>query len=326
MAFNLHLQQRSQQLGRKGLGDPEMVISHDWLTAVAGHHLSKRWQIPHLWTVHDTVYGKRFGKITGTEDRVARDIELWAARSADRILANSVEIVQEIQTVYGAPKDRVELLHPGIDPNWCEEVGTESRRRALRSMMAEPHELLMTFAGRLDLEKGIDTLLSAFAILKQRVPDARLAIVGKGVLQPVIEDHARKLRIEDSVILPGYLEGQVLRSLYRVSDIHVCPSHYEPFGLVALEAMAAGTPVIVSDTGGLRDLVPDSTVGRKVPPRNPQALADALEELAGDSGLRRRLGTAGQEYARRTFAWPVLAARAAELYSTAARRTPLVAV
>src|SRR5205823_106997 len=96
MAFNLHLQQRSLSLGRKGLGDPEVVVSHDWLTALAGHRIARRLGVPHVWTVHDTVYGKRFGVIQGIEDKVAHALELWATREADLILVNSVAIGEEI--------------------------------------------------------------------------------------------------------------------------------------------------------------------------------------------------------------------------------------
>lgn len=184
-------------------------------------------------------------------------------------------------------------------------------------MLAGPEECLVTYTGRLDLEKGIDTLLNAFALLKRQRSDVRLAIVGRGALRETIQEHTRKLHLERDVMLCGYLEGQVLRSLYRVSDIHVCPSHYEPFGLVALEAMAAGTPVVVSDTGGLRDIVTGDRVGRKFPPRDVPALADALQELVDHPGLRRELGQAGRKHVLQNFAWARLVPKAVAFYQQA---------
>lgn len=317
MAYNVHLQQRARSLGAKGLGDPEVVVSHDWLTASAGHRIAKRLGLPHVWTVHDIVHGKRFGKITEVDDRVTFAIERWATREADLVLVNSRAIGDEIARVYGVRPDGVELLHPGIDPASCECTQEDSRLAAFRSVMAGPDEVLLTFTGRLDLEKGIDTLVNAFALLRNRRPEVRLAIAGRGALLPTIEEHVRKLGLERAVTLCGYLEGQVLRSFYRVSDVHVCPSHYEPFGLVALEAMAAGAPVVVSDTGGLRDIVATGKVGRKFPPGDPQALADTLHELVTNPKLRRQVGEAGKKHAIQKFAWSHLAKTAVAHYERA---------
>jgi glycogen synthase len=317
MAFNVHLQQRARALGRKGLGDPEVVVSHDWLTAVAAHRIAKRFDLPHVWTVHDTVHGKRFGKIRDVEDRVSHGIELWAAREADRILVNSEAVREEIVAVHGARRDRIDLLYPGFDPESCRSTQDESRLDAFRGVFARPDECLITYVGRLDLEKGIDTLINAFALLKRSRPDARLVIAGRGVLRETIQEHVKKLDLERDVMLCGYLEGQVLRSFYRVSDIHVCPSHYEPFGLVALEAMAAGTPVVVSDTGGLRDIVTSDAVGRTFPPTDTRALAETLDELAGNLALRRRLGQSGKKHVLQAFTWAHLARKAVNLYQRA---------
>ncbi len=325
-AFNVHLQQRAWSLGRKGLGDPEVVVSHDWLTALAGHHIAGRLGLPHLWTVHDLVHGKRFGTVTQLDDRIAHSIERWATRKADLILVNSGAIGDEIAKVHGAAKDRVELLHPGIDLTACETSQDESRLRMFRSCFAKPDESLVTFTGRLDLEKGIDTLVNGFSMLRRRLPNVRLAIAGRGALQTTIEEHIRKLDLGGAVTLCGYLEGQVLRSFYSISDVHVCPSHYEPFGLVALEAMAVGTPVIVSDTGGLRDIVSTSKVGRRFPVRDSEALGDSLFELLNNPTLRRRLGRAGRDHVRGKFAWPSLAQKAVGIYERILELRKAVAV
>ena len=318
MAFNVHLQQRAFALGREGLGNPEVVVSHDWLTATAAARIARRLDLPHIWTVHDTVHGKRFGKIEGIEDRVTHAIELWATREADLLLVNSAAIGDEIVRVHGADRERTELLHPGVDPEACQSHQSKDRLAMFRTLFATPEEVLITFTGRLDLEKGIDTLINAFALLKSRLPRIRLAIAGQGVLKPTIEEHLKKLGLDRDVTLCGYLEGQVLRSFYTVSDIQVCPSTYEPFGLVALEAMAVGTPVVASDTGGLRDILSSSKVGRRFPPKNPGNLADTLFELANNPRLRRQIGDAGKKHAIEHFSWSVLARRAADLFARAA--------
>jgi len=326
MAFNVHLQQRAHALGREGLGNPEIVVSHDWLTAVAGHRIARRLGIPHVWTVHDTVYGKRFGKIAELDDRVSHAVELWATRTADYILVNSLAIGEEIEKVHGAVRERIGLLHPGIDCASCECTQEESRLQAFRGLLAKPDEVLITFAGRLDIEKGVDTLVNAFSLVKQRIPAVRLVIAGRGTLGPTIEEHVKRLRLEASVSLCGYLEGQVLRSLYKVSDMHVCPSHYEPFGLVALEAMSAGTPVVVSDTGGLKDIVVSPKVGRKFPPGNATVLSETMFELAKNPGLRRQIARSGKKHVNDKFSWSRLAPVAISLYQRALEATKPVAV
>lgn len=188
-------------------------------------------------------------------------------------------------------------------------------------MFAEPEEILVTYAGRLDIEKGIDTLINAFALLRKQEPRARLAIAGEGDLRATIEEHLRKLRLGDAVQLVGYLRGEVLTGFYCVSDIHVCPSHYEPFGIVALEAMAAGTAVVASATGGLTDILTGRSVGRLFPPRNAEALASVLLELARDADLRKRIGQAGAARVRDHFAWSVMARKAVSHYETAVKTT-----
>jgi glycosyltransferase involved in cell wall biosynthesis len=316
-AFNVHLQQRAFAVGRNGVGDPEVVVSHDWLTAVAGHRIARRWGLPHVWTVHDTVHGKRFGRIDQEEDRLAYSIEKWAMRTSNLVLVNSNAVARECVEVYGLDRSKIELLHPGIDPDTCQSDQSSPRLKAFRSLLARPEETLLTFAGRLDLEKGIDTLINGFAHLRSTAPNVRLAIAGRGVLLPTITAHLRNLQLEDAVTMMGYVQGQMLWSLYKVSDIHVCPSYYEPFGLVALEAMAAGTPVVVSDTGGLLDIVTSSEVGRTFQSRNSESLSFTLFELVGNPYLRRRIGQTGREHVFGKFAWSTLAQTASSLYGKA---------
>jgi glycosyltransferase involved in cell wall biosynthesis len=317
MAFNLHLQQRSMLLGKEVVGEPELIVSHDWLTALAAHRISKRWHIPHVWTVHDTAYGKHAGVFHEPEDELAFRLETWATQAADLILVNSTSIGEEVRAHYSGDRKKMDLLHPGLDGEKYASLPSPTRRAAFRGTFAQPGEVLVTYSGRLDFEKGIDTLVNAFSLFKARVQNAKLAIAGIGKLQPMIEEHLRRLKLERSVELCGYLEEDVLRSFHLASDIHVCPSNYEPFGLVAAEAMAVGTPVVVSATGGLTDIVTNPEVGKTVPPGNPERLAAALLELAGDPQLRKRMGQKGRDHALRHFSWSKLATRAVELYSAA---------
>ncbi len=322
MAFNLHLQQRAADLGFAGAGEPEVVVSHDWLTAPAAHQLAKRWHIPHVWTVHDTVHGKTFGRIESPEDEAIWCIERWAAANADLALINSNAIRDEVREFYGAEPEVLRLVHCGVDPAAFVSTQAPERLRAFRQVFAAPDELLITYTGRLDREKGIDTLVNAFAQARRELPSARLAIVGKGALDETIRKHIAALGLEDAVTLYGYLAGTVLRHFYQVSDLHVCPSHYEPFGIVALEAMAAGAPVVVSATGGLTDIVDSDAVGRSFPPRDATALAAVLVELGRDADKRRCIGRDGRAHAARHFSWDRIARLACAAYGEALSGLP----
>ena len=167
------------------------------------------------------------------------------------------------------------------------------------------------------MEKGVDTLINAFAEIQRRGLKAHLAIAGRGILEATIRKHIDDLGLSGAITLHGYLRGEVLTAFYAISDIHVCPSNYEPFGLVAVEAMAAGAPVVASDTGGLKEIISNPGVGRLVPPRDANALSEVLAELIADGTMRKTIGVAGAVHVRATFAWKIIAARACELYNEA---------
>jgi glycosyltransferase involved in cell wall biosynthesis len=317
MAFNLHLQQRAYVLGREKCGNPEVVVSHDWLTAAASRHISRRWHIPHVWTVHDTVLGKTFGRLETSTDIMISALERWAADQADLVIVNSQLIGAEVQDGYGGEKGKTRLVHCGVDPDAWKSDQHRDRLSAFRLVLALPNELLFTYVGRLDAEKGIDTLINAFSLVLQSGVKARLAIAGSGFLEDTIRSHIAQLNIGHAVHLYGYLKGETLKALYSTSDLHICPSHYEPFGLVAVEAMAAGVPIIVSRTGGLAEIVSNNKVGRAVEPDNVEALAQAMRELAADAGIRKRLGAAGEKHVRRNFSWSQIAKKAVTCYQSA---------
>lgn len=317
MAFNLHLQQRASELGREGLGNPDVLVSHDWLTALAGQRIAERWKLPHVWTVHDTVYGKRFGKVETAEDRMVQDLERWAVQASNLVLANSRAIRSELRDAYQGKGDRIRLLHCGIDPSLWTSAQSPARIKQFRTVFATPDEVLLTYTGRLDLEKGIDTLINAFALLQARYPKTRLAIVGQGSLEQTIREHIRSLRLDSAITLYGYLKGEPLKHFYLVSDIHVCPSHYEPFGLVAVEAMASRTAVVASSTGGLADIISKPAVGRLFPTRDVKALAEVLIELVGNRDLRDRLAENAYRHARSQFAWSRISKVAVKWYQEA---------
>jgi len=222
----------------------------------------------------------------------------------------------EILQTYDGLKERVRIVHCGIFPDRFVSKQAIERIAEFRALLASRDELLITYVGRLDVEKGIDTLIEAFAVLQRRVR-AKLVIVGDGDLVDTIREHIQTLNLEHLVTLHGYLMGEVLKHIFVVSDIHVCPSYYEPFGIVAAEAMAAGAAVVASDTGGLRDIISTPTVGRLFEPHNVERLTTIMLELSSDTALRKKIAIKGSKHVREHFSWKSIASKAARVYQEA---------
>jgi glycogen(starch) synthase len=186
---------------------------------------------------------------------------------------------------------------------------------ALRSRFAQPHEKLVLLVGRLVYEKGFQIALEALPPLIERVGDVRFLVAGSGTAEQELRDQASALGLDDHGTFLGWIGDDVLHSLYRIADLTVVPSIYEPFGLVALEAMASGCPCLVADTGGLREVVPsDERVGLRFHSRDPKSLGAMAERLLTDEALRDRMVAEAQEHVL-TFDWADVARQAAKLYA-----------
>ncbi|MEA2466947.1 MAG: glycogen synthase, partial [Thermoleophilaceae bacterium] len=177
-----------------------------------------------------------------------------------------------------------------------------------------PHERLVLLVGRLVYEKGFQIALEALPGLIERLGDVRFLVAGSGTAEDELRAQAASLGLDVHGTFLGWIGDDVLHSLYRISDLTVGPSIYEPFGLVALEAMASGCPCLVADTGGLREVVPDDgTVGLRFRSRDPGSLGVMAERLLTDGALRDRLVAEAQEHVL-TFDWADVARQAAVVY------------
>ncbi len=172
----------------------------------------------------------------------------------------------------------------------------------------------MLLIGRLVYEKGFQIALEAMPQLIERVPGTRFLVAGSGTHEAELRRQAEDLGLLDHGTFLGWIGDDVLHSLYPISDLCVVPSIYEPFGLVALEAMASGCPCIVADTGGLREVVPTDEVGLRFAARDPEALADVAERVLADDELGRRLVAEAHEHVR-SFDWLDVAERTAAVYA-----------
>jgi glycogen synthase len=301
-------------------GGFDLVHSHDWLVAEAARRLARRRRLPWLVTVHATEYGRHQGWVDKHPQSHIHGVERRMARAADRVIVCSSYMRSQVCDVFGVPRARVTVIPNGIDPLDLQPVSDLPR---LRARFAAPDEKLVLLVGRLVWEKGFHLALDALPGLIRRVGRVRFLVAGSGTADAELKEQAERLGLMEHGTFIGWTGDDVLHSLYRIADLCVVPSIYEPFGLVALEAMASGCPCIVADTGGLREVVPRGRrVALRFRARSARSLERMAEQLLTDDALRERLVAEASEHVLR-FDWADVARQTAGVYEAlAASRTP----
>ena len=290
--------------------DFDLVHGHDWLVASAGDHLAKRFRCPLVVTIHATEYGRHQGWVDSHPQSYIHGVERWMANRCEQLITCSAYMREHVADIYGLEEDRVAVVANGIDPS---ELVPVDDLASLRASFAQPHEKLVLLVGRLVYEKGFQLALEALPRLIERVPGTRFIVAGSGTAEEDLRRQASELGLDAHGTFVGWIGDDVLHSLYRIADLTVVPSIYEPFGLVALEAMASGSPCLVSDTGGLREVVPNEDVGLRFRSRDPDSLGQMAERLLTDSRLRDRLVAEASEHVL-TFDWADVARQVQEIY------------
>jgi glycogen(starch) synthase len=298
----------------------DVVHGHDWLVAVAGDHLAKRFRAPFVVTIHATEYGRHQGHVDRHPQSYIHGVERWMANRAERVIACSAYMRDHVADVYGLEEERIWVVSNGIDP--ADLVPVENLA-ALRARFADPHERLVLLVGRLVYEKGFHLALEALPDLIERLRTVRFVVAGSGTAEHELREQASRLGLDGHGAFLGWIGDDLLHSLYRIADLTVVPSIYEPFGLVALEAMASGCPCLVADTGGLREVVPNADVGLRFRSRDPRSLAAMAERLLTDRELRERLVAEASEHVL-SFDWTDVARQIAALYAEVAAEQPSV--
>jgi glycogen synthase len=297
--------------------DFDLVHGHDWLVAMACDHLARRFDSPLVTTIHATEHGRHQGWVDKHPQSYIHGVERWITNRSDRVIACSYYMREQIYDIFGVGDERVAVIPNGIDPEELQPQGEPELRR-LRAQFAAPDENLVLLIGRLVYEKGFHLALEAMPRLIDAVPGTRFLVAGSGTHESELRRQARELGLLDHGAFLGWIGDDVLHSLYRIADVCVVPSIYEPFGLVALEAMASGCACIVADTGGLREVVPHDAAGLRFRARDSVALGEMVERLLTDHDLRERLVAEGAHHVR-GFDWSDVAARTASIYASLTR-------
>jgi glycogen(starch) synthase len=307
--MNSHMHAAGRRLGKRVRFD--LVHGHDWLVAGAAASLADRLRCPYLTTIHATEYGRHQGWVQKHPQSYIHRMETWMAGRADRVITCSYYMRGHVSDVFGIAEEQIVVIPNGIDTGDLHPVDDLD---ALRARFAEPGERLVLLVGRLVYEKGFQLALDALPQVIRRPGRVRFLVAGSGTHEAELRKQAERLGLMEHGTFMGWIGDDVLHSLYRIADLCVVPSIYEPFGLVALEAMASGCPCIVADTGGLREVVPGNDVGLRFRSRNPRALATMMRRVLDDDALRERLVAEASVHVL-SFDWNDVARRTAQVYA-----------
>lgn len=293
--------------------DFDLVHGHDWLVAGACDHLARRYGVPLITTIHATEWGRHQGWVESHPQSHIHGVENWITNRSDRVIACSHFMREQIADIFSVEEGRISVIPNGIDPDDLPAEDPVDLAR-LRSEFASRQENLVLLVGRLVYEKGFQLALEAMPKVIEALPNTRFLVAGSGTHEAELHKQAEELGLMQHGTFLGWIGDDVLHSLYRIADLTVVPSIYEPFGLVALEAMASECPCIAADTGGLREVVPIEGAGLRFRASDPEHLAEAAIQVLGDDELSRRMVEEGLAHIR-LFDWADVALQTLDLYT-----------
>ena len=296
-----------------------LVHTNYWLSSWVGMELKKSQPLLQVHTYHSLAAVKY--KSVSTIPRIAKtrlQVEKTLLETADRVVATSPQEKEHMRSLVSS-KGNIDIISCGTD---IERFGSIARSTARRELGIAPETKVLLYVGSFDPRSGIETLVRAVSLSAVPKADLKLIIGGRwragesdGKERDRIGSIVEEIGISDITIFPGGLSRELLPAYYAAADVCVVPSHYEPLGVVALEAMACGTPVIASDVGGLKYTVVPQETGLLAPPKNEAAFADAIDRLLVDSVWRQQLGHRGRQRVETYFSWDGIASQLSQLYT-----------
>ena len=300
MNFNM-IAKANQLIVEKGNFD--VIHAHDWLVAYAAKTLKNSYNLPIVATIHATEAGRN-GGIHNELQRYLNDTEWLLTYEAAEVIVNSNYMKSELQRLFGLPYEKINVVPNGVNTNIYNGI---ERDYNFRRKYAMDNEKIILYVGRLVYEKGVQHLIASMPKILQGYHDAKLVIAGKGGMLDELKAEAASLGLGDKVYFAGYLGGDDLKKMYKVADISVFPSTYEPFGIVALEAMLSENPIVVSDVGGLNEIVDHRVNGMKSYAGNPNSIADSVLELLYDKKLAAECVKKAKNKVRNNYNWNKIA-------------------
>lgn len=312
-AINIELKRMGEELSRH-VGGFDLIHAHDWLVASSAIALKNLWKTPLLATIHATERGRHGGELYSDLSRTINQIEDELCNEAWRIIVTSYYMAHEIVTFFGEPNDKIDVVPNAVRTVPYEGFGRLELQEFRRRFVAD-NEYLVFHVGRIVYEKGLHILIDAAPSILAQVPNTKFVIAGRGPLVDELRLQAERVGVSAAFYFTGFISDHDRDRLYKVADVAVFPSVYEPFGIVALEAMAARVPVVVSSVGGLTEVVENHVTGMTALPGNPGSLAWAIvHTLAHPEWSKARVENAYRRVLD-NFNWDLVASKTRDLYA-----------
>ncbi|HEY0518814.1 MAG TPA: glycosyltransferase family 4 protein [Ilumatobacteraceae bacterium] len=304
---NHHLTQLGARLGS---WRPQVIHAHDWQVAWAADTLRALWSVPLVATIHATERGRHGGYVPQGTPAAINAVEWWLTFQAQQIIACSRFMVREVTDGFELSSEKVNLVPNGIDTGqWLSPAPTPQSER----------EQLVVAWGRIQYEKGFQVLTRAIGHLRHRLPEMRCVIAGRGSYLAELQTQIDMEGVGDIVQLAGFVPDAELKRLLQRTSCVVIPSLYEPFGIVALEGMAAGAPTIVARTGGLAEIVDGTGAGMVFEPGNHIALANCIFDILAHPEIADAMRTKAAALLAGRYTWDAISAATLGVYSKAKR-------
>ena len=290
-----------------------LLHPHDWLAHYAAAALKHKYHLPLVATIHATEYGRNNG-IKGPTQEYINSVEGQLQHEAWRLIVCTEFMKRECEFALRTPWNKMDVVPNGVDAaKFILPEFTAIEKAEFRARYAAPEEKIIFFVGRMVREKGVQVLIEALPKVRWGYHDAKLLICGGGHREHLVH-LAAAAGMERHVYFAGFVPDDDLMKIYSIIDIACFPSLYEPFGIVALEAMAAKVPVVVSDAGGLPEVVENNVTGITTYAGNANSLADGLLKLLHEPETAERLVDAAYERVLTTFNWDTIAAQTIAIY------------
>ncbi|VVB61147.1 D-inositol-3-phosphate glycosyltransferase [uncultured archaeon] len=310
LQMNLLMQNEASQVISE-FKDISLFHTHDWLSATSAIALKHIYRLPLISTVHSLEVGRR-GGIYDDRQKMINDIEGRMVYESWKVLTCSEFMKRSVSSQFSVPWDKIDVVPNGVN---AAKFKTPENLLAEKNRFALPHEKIVFFVGRHVWEKGVDVLVGAIPYVLKECPDAKFVISGKGYMTDKCKKLAWDFGVADKTLFTEYVDDNTLNLLYHLSDVVVCPSRYEPFGIVPLEAMASNAPVVISDTGGLNEIIEHEKDGLKVMTNNSESLAWGITRVLKDPGLAQFMKKNAAEKVRSIYDWEKIAARTCNIYN-----------
>ena len=284
--MNVNMQIKAAEVLANVRDKVHVLHAHDWLVANASISLKHLFRIPLLATIHSTEYGRRKG-IHDDYQRMISSTEAWLSREASRVICCSRYMLQEVNKALSISEDKIDVIPNGINSIPFE---TSYGRDAFRARFVQDGEKLVFYVGRLVHEKGVSLLAESIPKVLKKI-DAKFIIVGEGYMRDDLIKRVNEIGVAHKVLIPGFLDTDTVRLLFRSADVCVVPSLYEPFGIVALEAMVAKTPIVTTGVGGLGEILEHDKSAVFASPTAEsiaRAIIKVLQDPASANSLRER--------------------------------------